>query len=605
MLAEIVGEDVCAVMNGTWLAIDDYQHVSASPASELFVQLLLESVESRVFTTSRVRPSWATARSVIYGGTSVITHDTLAMTDEEVTLVTRTSAERAPALFREAMGWPAVVGLAAHLDQRRIGADELPADLYDYFAEELWQELSERERAALAQLALVGPMPLAVAEDLIGDPLEHLLSVLADSAWANREGQDIVIHPLLRRFLLARFARRSVTDRKSRVRHVIQALVRRGAWDQAMTLALSSDPDAAPRLLELALDGLLDAGRLPTLERWVQGARDAGVVAPILDLASAEIAFRKRDYARSDASATTAAAAFVSPELRARSLIRAGKSAEMLDRTERAFELHSKAREIAEGQHLREAIVGLISTSLDLGLDCQSLLAELPSDGSATDRIRSAGTRLQTALRVGGLQIALDEATPLLPILQDVRDPLLRTSFMFTRAGALVSTASYRESLRAFSALEDEAATFRIDLAFEPSRVLRSLAEAGLRNFERARALIAESIGLFSQQADLYGLANAYAIQARIDLSAGLKGVPPVRREFTRVGTVGLYHEYLVRSHSSRPVMEIPTAPTRSVGRRVGVTRTRRPRCCARGLMRSSNIERPRRPASTRRSYSH
>ena len=252
-------------------------------------------------------------------------------------------------------------------------------------------------------------------------------------------------------------------------------------------------------------------------------------------------------------------------------LNRAGISAEQLDRTQRALELHTQARELATGSTLRESIVGLINASLDLGLDCDALLAALPEDGSATDRLRCGGTRVHAALRRGGVQEALDATTPLLSICRTFRSNGAHLVLVYPRgrprrSDPLPGSFAYVRRARARSGC------FGIDLAFAPARALRAIAEAGVRNFEGARRMISEAIASFTQEADLYWVANAYGIHARLETSSGSTSTPPVGANLTRHRQPGSSWSTSLRSHSQPHVWETPAKPNRSRTRRCGAT---------------------------------
>jgi DNA-binding NarL/FixJ family response regulator len=103
----------------------------------------------------------------------------------------------------------------------------------------------------------------------------------------------------------------------------------------------------------------------------------------------------------------------------------------------------------------------------------------------------------------------------------------------------------FREALSTLSMLDEEIAVYRIDLARTPAKLARAAAEAGLRNFDRARKLIAELIADAQRDADLYWLTLACSAQARVEAGSGSGRVPPHRPELARVSSAGIYHEYL------------------------------------------------------------
>ena len=99
------------------------------------------------------------------------------MTDAEVEQTVGRTRRQGPALFENAMGWPAVVGLAARVGPARIEGQSAARDLYDFFAEELWEFLDEETRWHLAEVALAAPCPKAVAETFLGEQATDVLEM--------------------------------------------------------------------------------------------------------------------------------------------------------------------------------------------------------------------------------------------------------------------------------------------------------------------------------------------------------------------------------------------------------------------------------------------
>ena len=67
ILAELFSEDVASWPADAWLVIDDYQFAMDSAASERFIELLVQCAAVQVVLMSRLRPTWATARRILYG----------------------------------------------------------------------------------------------------------------------------------------------------------------------------------------------------------------------------------------------------------------------------------------------------------------------------------------------------------------------------------------------------------------------------------------------------------------------------------------------------------------------------------------------------------
>ena len=127
-----------------WLAIDDYQFTMDSVVSERFVDLLAQQTPIQVLITSRRRPSWATARRILYGEILEIDRRALAMDEREARDVLAREDGAAKELIARAKGWPAVLGLASLTNELDLPELDLPEALYDYFAQELLQATSPR-----------------------------------------------------------------------------------------------------------------------------------------------------------------------------------------------------------------------------------------------------------------------------------------------------------------------------------------------------------------------------------------------------------------------------------------------------------------------------
>ncbi len=148
------------------LVVDDYHHASGSEEAETFFEELVALTELRLLITSRERPSWFSARRVVYGQAAVIEMDALAFTDDEARVVLGDdSSER---LLAEARGWPAVIGLAAMRGVVDVAADMQPDELYRFFAEDLFQSASPPLRDAMFRLALAGNAGVSAARALLG-----------------------------------------------------------------------------------------------------------------------------------------------------------------------------------------------------------------------------------------------------------------------------------------------------------------------------------------------------------------------------------------------------------------------------------------------------
>ena len=117
VLAELLAEDLAEWPEDAWLVFDDYQFAMEARAPERFMEVLLRDAPLRLLLTSRKRPSWASARRLLYGEIYELGRNELAMDqDEAASVLSHRKDAPAAGLVALAEGWPAVIGLAALTD---------------------------------------------------------------------------------------------------------------------------------------------------------------------------------------------------------------------------------------------------------------------------------------------------------------------------------------------------------------------------------------------------------------------------------------------------------------------------------------------------------
>src|SRR5206468_12876734 len=153
-----------------WLVIDDYQELAGAHAAETFLADLVASCPVQLVITSRVRPSWVTARNLLYGDVLELNQTVLAMDNHEAAEVPADwSGPSASGLVALAHGWPAVIGLASVSSAEIEGDDTVPEALYRFFADEVFDALGDEVRTGLALLAVAPVMERELAAELLGD----------------------------------------------------------------------------------------------------------------------------------------------------------------------------------------------------------------------------------------------------------------------------------------------------------------------------------------------------------------------------------------------------------------------------------------------------
>jgi DNA-binding CsgD family transcriptional regulator/tetratricopeptide (TPR) repeat protein len=475
----------------------------------------------RLLVTSRLRPTWATARQMLYGEILEIGRGALALTHEEARAVLPDrKAEEVAGLMALTEGWPAVIGLTSFTTDPVASDTELPDTLYEYCAEELFQKFPVELRGALCTIALAPSIAPDLIRALYGDEAPRIAAAAEESGFLTRAPSgDYDMHPLLRPFLLRKLEEQGAERTGRAIRDLASHLLGRRQWDDALAVAARAND---PGLLEEAIDGALDElvaqGRLEALKQWVAQARSDSPSA-ILDLAEAEVSFRQGDTVHALLQATNAASQLPKGHSRlSHSWFRAGQSAYFLDRAEEAREFCERARNTASNStDAKDALWGLFNAALDLGdRNADSFLRDIEALRPLTlsDEVRVAGGGVFFATRWGGLEAALGRARMVVDRLADL-DPMVQTGFLNNYSHGLVLTARYEDALSLLELELERAREFSMDFVIPHALLLKAAACMGIRRFEESRStLMAAAPG-----DDPYLTAIASVFGSRIHLS--------------------------------------------------------------------------------------
>ena len=260
---------------------------------------------------SRSRPSWATARSAIYGELLELGPDDLALTDrgERDVLVDAPVAFR-DELLAQANGWPAVIGLAALArsprqtpttrSRRRCFASSRRSSSCDH--------ATTASGCALLAMALLPALSRELMDAQFGDDARDLL--------ADASAQGFVTMSEQRPRSASTHSRISTLQSRPQQRCVTNAFadavslsLQREAWDNALGLIKRFDRvDLVDTFLESAFMPLARMGRVGTLEQVAAFARSGSVdFSPPVTLIGAELALRDGLFQRAEALATRSA----------------------------------------------------------------------------------------------------------------------------------------------------------------------------------------------------------------------------------------------------------------------------------------------------------
>ena len=528
VLADALAVGVPRWPSNTWLVLDDYQNLMDSPDAERFISRLASY--THLLIVGRRRPTWMTARRLLYGETREFGAKTLAMTDAEAAAVLQLPSDKAASgLVSLASGWPAVIGLAA-LTPRSLAAvrDELPETLHDYFAEELYQAFPDSLKGGLLELSLAPTITGELAVALVGDAGEALLENAAIHGFLTpspRGRPDF--HPLLRQFLRSKL---DLTNPKTleRVDSLVSYLVSTGAWDDAFTVIELADPiELLSSLLDAALDEVLRRGRVATVRRWLAAAKARGVISPQIDLARAEVSFREGRHTEAEMQARDAARGLPSDHaLHSRALYRAAQSAQLADRAGDALRLHQEAARTATTTiDQRQAIWGQFITHTELGQRDAALAAivlfERSQPSSTEDKLRQAQAHLSSAIRWGGIGEALRTWRHRLALAEAPCDPLVKTGFLQMLGTALALGAEYPDALDVSEIERSEAERVGLDFVLPHALCMRATAETGLRRYAAAKKTLHQALERSEALGDNHSATNARVIEAKVLLAHG------------------------------------------------------------------------------------
>jgi LuxR family maltose regulon positive regulatory protein len=509
--------------------IDDYHLIADSDAAVGFIEQLVSDTSFPLLITSRSRPSWITAKGLLYGDTMELGRNVLAMTHGEAAEALARTHEELPGLVTLAEGWPAVIGLAALVPYPlHESASEVPETLHEYFAEELYDAVGEDERWRAAQLSIAPIIDERVANALFAGKGPTVLEQSYRAGFLSKASDGFEMHPLVRQFLRLKLAEFKHEDVRRSAETIALAYADRALWDEAASVATEFElADVLLHVLAEALDDVLAEGRLATLRRWLDVARTHDPAAPIARLASIEIDFRTGDWIAANGKAVQLARSIAKDSpVASRVYLRAGQMAHLDDRQEEALELLTLAKEQARTpEDLRRALWSRFLTLCDLEErdDAEGALQEVEALPPLTreDLLRAGQGRLHFAGRWGPLVETLNDVSNLLELVEDSSDPLVRTGFLQTYGSTLGLVARYEEANDIAARQLNEAERFKLEWVLPHALEMRAVAQTGKRDFEGALKSIARARRLAREQGNVHAEVNGVVLTARVYLCRG------------------------------------------------------------------------------------
>ncbi|MHB8642140.1 MAG: helix-turn-helix transcriptional regulator [Gaiellaceae bacterium] len=531
VLAEVLVESVIPWPPNAWLVVDDCQLFFGAGASEAVVERLLAVGEVHMILSSRVHPPWVSARDILYGRTFALGRDELSMNDGEANAVLAHSRNASDNVVGLANGWPAVIGLAAHLPTPAAPSAEMP--LYHFFAQELFDTLDEATQENLPLLTLADTLDADVIEVLIPKVGAEVRREAVRVGLGSERSGTIEIHPLVRGFLQSKLDERPPPT--GLVRRLAVFFIDIGNYDDAFTVIERYDlHDLLRTLIGKALREACRTGRNATVERWVTWGRTKGIDAPELALARAELLLNRGEWIAAEATASAAAPLLPTMTLAADAYLCAGGAAHLADRPTEAHAYFSKALKLDNGPDtVRRGVWGVfLSTMFDrriAGGNAGALKAlEAIPDATPAHLARLSQAHLIEAALEGNLAKAADAALQTEAILEDVLDPRVRSGFLNNLADALVMSSRYVEADRVARAEMHVAQRNRLEFVYPHALLNLASARLGLADFAGCAALL-EQVAASSPPTESFVRANGLGISVRLHISRGnFEGLPDI-----------------------------------------------------------------------------
>jgi ATP/maltotriose-dependent transcriptional regulator MalT len=528
VLADFVGRCFLGAPASSWLAVDDYHLLMDSPAAEALIAAMPTAARIKLIVTSRRRPTWATARRIMYGEIYEIGHHDLAMDAREAgEVLQRRSEAVAPGLVALADGWPAVIGMAALTDDAIAPEETIDDALYEFFAQELFNTIDPATQEVLCRVAVMPTITRAATDALLPKESSGRLRRAEQLGLLSRASLDWQMHPLLRKFLLMKYAEHAAEELRATAVSVFEFGVAERDWDAAFSVARDFELfELFEPLIRAGLTDLLAVGRLATLRTWVTVAHAFGEGSAAVRIAEAEIAFREGNHIRAEALAAEAIEELPEGDLlRARALFRAGQAAYFNERYEAALThfnscvLGSDDREL-EREARWAAFVAALDSHHPETLSYLDKFAQ-SREPSVNDAVRMANAELIISMRRDGITEAIAKHGGASHLVEQATDPMIRTAFWNTYGWALALNSRYEDAREAAEREFADAEAYRLSFVEPHAHLLAALAAIGMRDLWAAQALLEKVFEFAQPRQDLFLLVNASAVLARLHIARG------------------------------------------------------------------------------------
>ena len=404
---------------------------------------------------------------------------------------------------------------------------ELPEQLYEFFAAEVYRGLEPEVRVGLGLLATAPSLDRELAAELLGpERADRVCTEALTIGVLEERGGKLELHPLAAAFLEERARRETATDVADALGTALVVYRARREWDAAFDVLDRSGLAGLPHLIEEALDDLLNSARLATLASWVDRAICKGMNPPIVLVARAEVDLRHGLHTAAQATALQAAAELpVTEDVHFRALEVAARAAHVGSREDEALNLYERAGTAAPDEaRRRKAMWGQVMCAAALELPtAHELMKQLEQSSSGhrpTELVRLADKQLSLGFRFGYVR-HLKDARRVAELVPSVDDPFVRCSFRSMYSWALTLGCFYDDANHHAARLLEDATEYRVDVAISHAQAMLGYSFAGLRRFQQAHEQLERAAGAARSVNDPFAEHNAYALAVRVMLEEG------------------------------------------------------------------------------------
>jgi DNA-binding CsgD family transcriptional regulator len=505
------------------LVLDDYQVLIGSHEAEDLVNTIRARTNLTLLVTARVRPTWASARRILYGEILEVGLEELKMNAaESESLLSALPAADAEELATLASGWPAVLGLAAVAYPNLHHSQPLPDDLYNFLADEILRAVSEPLQAAMSDLALLPSLDEALIQRAMGPGSGRALTEAVTAGLLSVVHGSYQLHPLLREFLLARMLKGRGSDR--RIRNAVETALASHSWETAIELVTKFElDDLFDTVLCNAYEPLLSRGQIDTLGEFAERAQTyCRESRPQVELVRSDIARRKGDHRHALELALRASRKLGVHPLRSHAYAVAGQSAFSEWNIPLAYDMFSEAHDTAQTASDRSAA--------SWGLVLVALYGHLGNLDTAIDRLRNLRdespvqlVRFATA-RIAQMRVSPEgiwessEVSDGFHAARELLDPDVRSSFMISYGYLMGLQGLYEEMTSIAQETLNDGQSFQLTYVMPHAYWQTAFASLGLRRFgqcERALRLAERH----ATKGDEFQLLNNRSLRARLCLA--------------------------------------------------------------------------------------